>query len=140
QGAAVFYFLGVMPRPNDQKDLVIILVFEFDGLVHRNGAIDVFLVPQAVYQHGGYFERLAGQQFIHCLAAPKRVVTGMREHFAPEPGLFQSVTTPEFTRASSLHVYVVIVEVGGPPLGFAVTRYLLIKDVGHVDLAERAIV
>ena len=61
EGAGVFDLLAVMPRTDHQKYLVIRCVLGLDGFVYGHGAVNVFLIPQAVHQHNGDFQWLGGQ-------------------------------------------------------------------------------
>src|SRR5439155_2692674 len=124
--------LTMMPGTHDQKYFVVICVLRLDRLVNRDGAIDVFLVPQAVHQHDRDFQRLSCKYSIHRLVTPKGIVTGMRKHLPPETNLFESVTTSKFAGRTCFHVHVVVVEMIGPPLGFVLAGRLLLIYVSHV--------
>ena len=85
--------------------------FGFDRLVDGGGAVDVFLVPQAVHQHHRHFQRLRGQQLVHRLVAPERVVGGMLDDLVPEADLLQAAAPAQFAGRARLHVHVVVVVV-----------------------------
>src|ERR1700722_5970788 len=72
--AAVADLSAVMPRAHDQKDHIVASVFGFDRFVDGWRAVNVFLIPKAVHQHGGDFERLRGKNFVHGLLLPPAVV------------------------------------------------------------------
>src|SRR5215213_2505082 len=91
-------------------------------------------------QHHGNFERLRGENLVDGLIAPVSVVTRMLEELAPEADLLETTTTTEFTCGTRFHKHVVVVEVTGPPLDFIGASGLLVVDVTHALLAERAVV
>ncbi len=140
QRTGVFDFLSVMPRTQHKKNFVVVGVFGFDGLVHRWSSIDIFLIPQAVHQHDRNFQRLTGENSVHGLLAPERVVAGMVKNFSPEAHLFKTVPAAQFACRTRLHEEIVIVVVVGPPFCFVVAGADLLKNVRHVLLAEGAIV
>src|SRR5215469_4184224 len=80
-------FLPVMPWPHHQEQFVVVRVFRLESSVDRGGSVDVFLVPQAVDEHGWDFQRLRREDFVHCLLLPPRIVAGMLQQFAPESNL-----------------------------------------------------
>ena len=55
----VFDLLAVMPRAEDHEDLVVVGVERLDGLVDGGGAVDVFLVPEAVHQQDRHLDAFA---------------------------------------------------------------------------------
>ena len=76
--AAFADLLPVMPGAEHQEDFVVVFVLRLDGAIDGRRAIDVFLVPKAGDQHGRHLQRLGGQQLVHRLVLPERVVAGMR--------------------------------------------------------------
>src|SRR5437763_965727 len=98
--AAVTDLLSVVPRSHDEEHFVVGRVLRLDGFVDRDRAVDVFLVPQAVHEHDGYLERLRGENLVHRLLAPERVVARMLEDLVPEADLSEPVPLPELTRRS----------------------------------------
>ena len=87
--AAVADLLTVVPRAEDQKDLVVRRVLRRDRLVDGGGAVDVFLVPQAVDEHHRRLQRLLRQQLVHRLVAPEVVVAGVLDDLLPEAYLIE---------------------------------------------------
>src|ERR1700719_3465234 len=74
---AVADFSAVMPWAHDQKNHVVGGVFRLQGFVDCGRAVNVFLVPKAVYDHGGDSKRLRGNNFVHGLLLPEAVVGWM---------------------------------------------------------------
>src|SRR5579864_6608115 len=111
-----------MPRPHDEENFVIVGVLWLDGFVDGNRAVYVFLIPQAVDEHGWNFQRLCGKNLVHGLLLPPRIVAGMLEDFAPETDLLEPVNASEFPRRTGRHVFIVVIEVADPPFGFVVAR------------------
>src|SRR6266581_3172576 len=140
EGAAIADLLAVMPRAHDQEDFVVAGVLWLDGFVDGDGTVDVFLVPEAVDQHHRDLQGLRRQDLVHGLGAPEGVVAGMFEDFAPESDLLESMEAPELAGGPRLHELVVIIEVASPPFGPVVARGFLFVDVGHILLAEGAVV
>ena len=138
--AAVLDLLAVIPGAQHQEDAVVGGVLGLDRLVDGDGAVDVLLVPQAPDQHRRHRERLAGQNLVHRLVPPERIVARMRQDLAPEADLLEPALPAQLARRSRLHEHVVVVEVAGPPLGFIRAGRLLLVDVGHVLLTEGAVV
>src|SRR5437764_410663 len=81
-------------------------------------AVDVFLVPQAVDQHHGRFQRPRRQQLVHGLVAPEGVVARMFGELPPEAQLIETPSAAQLAGRTSLHEHVVIVVVARPPLRF----------------------
>ena len=74
------------------------------------------------------------------LVAPEGVVGGVRETLFQKP-ICSMPCAAEFARRAGAHVDVVVVEVCGPPLVSVVgAGAVLLVDVGHVLLAEGAVV
>src|SRR5579859_221337 len=96
--AAIADLLSVVPRPYYQKNFIVVGIFGLDGLVNGDGAVNIFLVPEAVHQHDRNFERLRGKDFVHGLVAPESVIAGMVEDLAPEADLLQTVIEAKFDR------------------------------------------
>ncbi len=138
--AALANLLTVMPWSKHEIHLVVVRILRFDRLVYRDVAVDVFLVPKTVYQHHRNFEWLPGENLIDGLIAPVSVVIRMLEDLAPEADLVESATAAEFACRTSFHKHVVVVEVAGPPFDLVAARCLLVVDITHALLAERAIV
>src|SRR5262249_24959190 len=69
-------FLVMKPRPKHQEYLVVGILW-FNRRVDMDGPIDVFLVPKTMDQHHWDGDRLFGQDLIHGLALPKRIVGRM---------------------------------------------------------------
>ncbi len=130
----------MMPGSHDQEDLVVALVQGLDRLVDGDGTVDVFLVPEAVHQHHGHLQRLLGEDPVHRLVAPERVVARMLQHLPPEPHLLQPAPPPQLPRRPRLKEHVVVVVVARPPLDLRLPVRLLAVDVGHHLLPERAVV
>src|SRR5580658_2243474 len=65
--AAIADFLAVMPWAHHQENLIVVRIPRLDGFVNGYGAVDVFLVPEAVHQHYGHFEGLIGQNAVNGL-------------------------------------------------------------------------
>ena len=86
----------MVPGAHDEKNFVVVGVFGLDGFVDGDRSVDVFLVPETVYQHDGNFEGLAGEDAVHGLILPPGVVAGMREDFAPEAYLLGAVEAAHF--------------------------------------------
>src|SRR5829696_157332 len=137
--ATLSNLLPVMPWPKNQEDLVVVRVFRLDGLVHRDVAVDVFLVPQTMHEHHRNLQWLRREDFVDSLVAPVSVVTRMLEYLAPEADLFESATATKLTSRARLHKHVVIVEVTGPPEDVIASCCLLIVDVAHALLPKRAV-
>src|ERR1700731_2090932 len=87
QRAAISDLLAVVPRSHHKKNFVIVFIFWLDRLVNGNGAINIFLVPQAIHQHDRDLERLSRQNLVHRLIAPEGVITGMSNQFTPKANL-----------------------------------------------------
>ena len=83
-----------------------------------------------------------GQHLVHGLVGPEGVVGGVGEELLPEADLLEAVAAAQFARRAGAHVLVVVVEVRGPPLVLrvVVAGAVLLVDVGHVLLAEGAVV
>ena len=96
EGAAIADLLAVMPRAHDQEDFVVAGVLWLDGFVDGDCTVDVFLVPEAVYQHHGDFERLRSQNFVDRLITPESVIAGMLDDLPPEADLIQAALSPQF--------------------------------------------
>jgi len=69
--AGVIDLLAVMPRPHHQKYFVIAGVLRLERFVDGRRAVNVFLIPQAVHQHGRNFQRLRGENLVHGLLLPE---------------------------------------------------------------------
>src|SRR4029077_11792009 len=96
EGAAVVDFLAMVPRAEDEKDLVVGRLFFFERIVEGGRAVDVFLVPEAVDDHSGNLKWLGGKDFVHGLLLPEAVVAGVVEDLAPEAHLFEAVAAAKF--------------------------------------------
>src|ERR1043165_3487826 len=129
--AALANLLTVMPWSQHEEHFVVVRILRFDRFVHRDIAVDVFLVPQTVNEHHRNFERLRGEDLVDCLIAPVSIVTRMLEELAPEADLIETTETPEFACRTSFHEHVVIVEVAGPPPDFVRAGRLLVVYVTH---------
>ncbi len=129
-----------MPGAHGEKHFVAARVLRFDRFVDGHRAVDVFLVPEAVHQHGRNFQRLRGENLVHRLLLPPRVVCRMIEKLAPEADLLKTMTAAEFAGRTGLQVQVVIIVVAGPPVLIALARGFLVVDVGHVQFAKGAVV
>jgi hypothetical protein len=79
-----------MPRSHHQKYFVVARVLRLDRFVHRNRAIDIFLVPEAMDQHHRHLQRFFREQLIDRLLLPERIVSRMLDQLPPESGLLQS--------------------------------------------------
>src|SRR5215217_2875842 len=77
--ATVTNLLPVMPRTKHEKHLVVVCILRLNRLVHRDVAVDVFLIPEAVYEHHRNFQRFLREDFVYRLFAPVSVVTRMCE-------------------------------------------------------------
>ena len=64
----------------------------------------------------------------------------MVDDLAPEAGLFEAAAFAEFSGGPGVHEHVIVIEVARPPLYGVVARAVLFVDVGHVLLAEGAVV
>src|SRR4030095_15526303 len=104
---AVADHLTMMPWADYQQDLGVCRVLRFDGLVHREGAVNVFLVPQAVNEHHRRFQRLGGQQLVDGLVAPESVVGGMLDELVPKAQLIEAAAATQLTGRNRLHPHVV---------------------------------
>jgi len=127
-----------MPRTKHEKHFVVVCVFGFDRFVHCDVAVDVFLVPQAVYEHHGDFEWLLREYLVDRLVLPVSIVIRMLEDLAPEANLFESTAAAEFAGGNGFHKHVVIVGVTGPPKDLVAARCFLIVDVAHALLPKGA--
>src|SRR5437016_687962 len=96
--AAIFDFLSMMPGTHDEKDLVVVHVLRFDRLVDGNRSINVFLVPETEHEHDRHFEWLRGEDLVHRLLRPPRVIVRMLEDLLPEADLLEPVQTPQVAR------------------------------------------
>src|SRR6267142_260548 len=110
--------------------LFVASVIGFARSVGSDGAVNVFLIPKAVYQHGGNSKRLGGEDFIHGLLLPERVVTRVVQKFAPEADLFEAMTAAKFSGGTGLQIHVVVVVVAGPPALIVLSRGALFVGVG----------
>src|ERR1700755_2508137 len=72
--AALPYLLTVVPRAEDEEDLVVLRVLRLDGLVDGDVAVDVLLIPEAVDEHHGNLEGLRGENLVDGLPLPEGVV------------------------------------------------------------------
>src|SRR5438445_10476076 len=129
-----------MPWTHNQKYFVVICILRLDRLVNRDGAVNIFLIPQTVHEQDRDVPWPSGAYPIHRVIAPERVVHGMLQHLPPEADLLEPVTPSKLTCRTRFHVHVVIVKMIGPPLGLILARRLLLIYVSHVLLAEGAIV
>ena len=102
--------------------------------------VDVLLVPEAVHEHDRHLQRLAREDLVHGLVAPEGVVGRMLQELAPEADLLEAVPLAELARRDAVQEQVVVVVVPAPPLHVVLARGLLLEDVGHALLAERAVV
>src|SRR6185369_2672410 len=100
---AVTNLLPVVPWTKHEKHLVVVRIFRLDRFVDGDVAVDIFLIPQTVYEHHGNLERLLREDFVHRLILPVRVVTRMFENLAPEADLFQTTAPPELTCRAGFH-------------------------------------
>ena len=132
--------LAVAPRPEDEVHAIVAHVLGLDGLVHRDVAVDVLLVPQTVHQHHRHGQRTGREDPVHRLVPPEGVVVRVGQELAPEPHLLHAVAAAVLARRARLHELVVLVEVARPPLLVVGAGRLLLVDVGHVLLAESAVV
>src|SRR5215469_4054249 len=57
-----------------------------------DGAIDVFLVPKTMHEHHWDGDRLFGQDLIHGLALPKRIVGRMLFDLSIKANLIQAIS------------------------------------------------
>ena len=62
-GAAVEPLLMVEPGAYDEIDIRSVGLPRLECFVQRDVAVDIFLIPQAVHQHGGAPLRLAWREF-----------------------------------------------------------------------------
>ena len=85
-----------MPWAQHKKQFIVVRVSCFKRFIDCGRAVNILLIPQAVDQHGGDFQRLSGENSIHRLFLPPGIVTRMIEKFAPEAGLFEPMTTAKF--------------------------------------------
>src|SRR5260370_25190445 len=125
----------MMPRPHYYKILVVIGVLRLKRFVDGYRAVNIFLIPQAVYQHGRNFQRLRGKSLVHGLLLPPGVVGRMLENLSPEADLLETAAPAKFTCRAGFPVHVVVVEVTGPPVLVVLARGCLPGAVGHVLLA-----
>ncbi len=128
------------PGSEDEEDAVVGGVLGLERPVDRRGAVDVFLIEEAVYEQHRHGERPRGEHAIDRLVAPVGVVGGMGEELAPEADLLHAPPPPELSRRAGGEVHLVVVVVRRVPLDPAVARRLLLPDVGHPLLAERSVV
>src|SRR5262249_39109832 len=117
QRAAVSNHLAMMPRADDEEDLVVRAVLRLDRLVDGGSAVDVFLVPEAMDQHHRRFQRLFGEQLVNGLVLPEGVVSRMLDELVPEAELIQAAAATQLAGRDRLHPHVVLVVVVAPPLG-----------------------
>src|SRR3954471_7192628 len=75
--ASVPNLLSVMPRPEHEKDLVVLRVLRFDGLVDGDAAVYVLLIPKAVDEHHRNLQGLRGENLVNGLPLPEGVVRRM---------------------------------------------------------------
>nr|GEU28205.1 hypothetical protein [Tanacetum cinerariifolium] len=140
QVRAVVIDAAVAPRAHHQVIPVIGLILRLHCRVRGVGAVDILLVPVADHCHGGYLERLFGQDLVERLVLPVAVVGGMLEQLAREiepveaelPGVVAG-------RAGAQHALVIVVHAGGQRLAGALGRGLA-GDVMEVVDAEGAVV
>src|SRR5258706_10812501 len=90
--------LAMMPRTHHQKYFVVVRVLRLDRFVHRDIAIDVFLVPETVHQHHWHFQRLLCQDLVDGLFTPERIIARMLEQLPPEPDLLQLTPPSQLAR------------------------------------------
>ena len=64
----------------------------------------------------------------------------MRHELGPIAHLLETVAASQFSRGTGAQIHVVIVIVTAPPVLVIFARALLLVDVRHVELAERAVV
>ena len=64
----------------------------------------------------------------------------MLQQLSPETGLFQAATLTQLARGNCLHEHVIVVEIAAPPFVLVCARTILLINVRHVLLPERAVV
>ncbi len=128
----------MMPRADDEENLVVGGVLRLQRLVNRDGTVDVLLIPKTVDEHHWNRERFGGQNLVHGPVAPEGVVIGVLENFPSEADLLESVATSDLTCRTGRQERVVFVEMPGPPFLLRLPGGFLLVDVSQVLLAESA--
>ncbi len=128
--------LAVVPGAERQEEFAVRIRPGMQRLVDRERAVDVFLVPQAVHQHGRHGEFLRAEQLVHRLLLPESIVGRVLRQFAVEPDLVARRGWRPAHRRGRLEEGVVIVVMVGPPFLVVGARGFLFVDV--VQAAERA--
>src|SRR3984957_5279601 len=92
-----------------------------------------------MHQESWNGDRFGGEELVDGLILPEGVVAGVRDDLLPEAGLLEAAPFSQLAGRAGAHEHVVVVKVAGPPLHRIVAGAVLLVDVGHVLLAEGAI-
>src|ERR1700685_857989 len=124
--AAVEPLLVMKPGTDDQINIRGIGLLRFERLVQRDIAVDVFLIPQAMDEHGRHGDVLLGQDFIEGLILPELIVGRMAHQLGGETYLLKTVTPRHLAGRTGAKPSIVVIVVISPPGNIAAARGLLI--------------
>src|SRR5258708_33413860 len=104
-------------------------VLACQSLIESGTAVDILLINEAGDNQHGYVQRLFGQQLVHRLILPERIVGGMLSDRTPEADLLQPAGCGHGAGGADPQVLVVSVAIAGPPLLVVLARGLLVVDI-----------
>ena len=133
--------LTVVPGSQNQMHHFARRVLARQRLIERGSAVNILLIEEAADDQHRHSQRLFGQQLVHGLFLPERIVGGVVRDGAPKAKLLESAGSRYGAGGTGSEVLIVGVANAGPPLLLGLPhRFLIVNVIKGAVLPKGAVV